>query len=108
MSQPICLNRRYILRVYTRNAILFNQSDHYDYRILNQVEKDILTCVDGVKGMNELLQNLCIIYAIEKSDKERSNYQLLKRQIEQLMNQGVLIYENGADGEIDMRIENKK
>lgn len=93
MSRPVNLNSQYILRMYSNNAILFSQEEGCDNRILNRFEKEILACVDGEKSINELMDTLCKMYSISNVEEMASEYQVLRKYIDSLLEEGILVIE---------------
>ena len=92
MNQPVIINNQYVLHIYVSNSILFHREDRYNYRILNQIETDILKCVDGERSLPDIISMLCKIYSIRNVEERKSELQLLKRYLDNLFRQGILFY----------------
>lgn len=108
MNQPVLINNQYILRVYASNAILFNRVDRYNYRILNQIETDILKCVDGERSLPEITSLLCKTYSIRNIEERKSEVHLLKRYLDNFFRQGILFYgtEQYSENECSIELSN--
>ena len=92
MNQPVFINNQYVLHIYESNAILFHRVERYNFRILNQIETDILKCVDGKRSLPEIINMLCRMYSIRNVEDRESEVQLLRRYLDNLFRQSILLF----------------